>query len=256
MTSLRLPISRIVLILWLSFPVDLRAQNHAGDVPLPQHQPQRRVGFFDYALGKINPDGKDYGGELRSTRTAVVEKSVDDIYFWSNAISLLLLVTVTVLFFLPLRSSDKKEFITAVLLTELWNRSVSDRIELQARTEEFNQLASRYSAESARALVESVPEEDEKKSISKLQRTIDHVAERPSKTGDAGEAARIGTDTLVSLRTASHDVTAVNLQERVVLLQKRIAEMKKVEQNLKEQVNRKDALLDQSERRNRTLKGA
>ena len=253
MTSLRLPISRIVLILWLSFPVALRAQNRAGDAALPKHQPQRRVGFFDYYLGKINPDGKDYGGELRSTRATVVEKSVDDIYFWSNGISLLLLVTVTVLFFLHLRSSNKKEFITAVLLTELWNRSVSDRIELQTRTEEFNQLASRYSAESARALVESVPEEDEKKSISKLQRTIDHVAQRPSKTGDA---ARIGTDTLVALRTASHDVTAVNLQERVVLLQKRIAEMKKVEQNLKEQVNRKDALLDQSERRNRTLKGA
>ena len=50
--------------------------------------PQKRQGFFDYALGKINPRGTDYGASMASTRSAVVEDTIDDLYFWSNAVTL------------------------------------------------------------------------------------------------------------------------------------------------------------------------
>jgi hypothetical protein len=246
----------VAIILFMPITATAGAQSSISSGPLPQHQPQHRAGFLDYALSKINPDAKDYGGDLRADRSALLEGSVDDIYFWSNAISIVLLAMVSVLFCLHLRSSEKKEFIAATLLTEFWNRATSDRIELQARTEEFNQLSSRYSAEAQRSLATSEAQEDDKKSSSRLQRTIDHVIEKPSKASAAREESSSGADLTVRQGVAKHDVTTVHLQERVILLQKRIAEMKKVEQNLKEQVNRKDALLDQSERRNRTLKGA
>ena len=34
----------------------------------------KRQGFFDYALGKINPHGNDYGASMASVRSAIVEK--------------------------------------------------------------------------------------------------------------------------------------------------------------------------------------
>ena len=36
---------------------------------------QKRQGFFDYALGKINPQNKDYGASIESARNAVVENT-------------------------------------------------------------------------------------------------------------------------------------------------------------------------------------
>ena len=53
--------------------------------------PAKRQGFFDYALGKINPHGNDYGASIDSVRNAAVENTIDDLYFWSNAVTLLLL---------------------------------------------------------------------------------------------------------------------------------------------------------------------
>ena len=59
--------------------------------PQPRSPPAKRQGFFDYALGKINPHGNDYGASMESARNAAVENTIDDLYFWSNAVTLLLL---------------------------------------------------------------------------------------------------------------------------------------------------------------------
>ena len=54
--------------------------------PTSQSAPKRQ-GFFDYALGKINPHGIDYGASMESARNAVVENTIDDLYFWSNVVT-------------------------------------------------------------------------------------------------------------------------------------------------------------------------
>ena len=54
--------------------------------PTSQSAPKRQ-GFFDYALGKINPHGIDYGASMESGRNAVVENTIDDLYFWSNVVT-------------------------------------------------------------------------------------------------------------------------------------------------------------------------
>ena len=108
----------------------------------PKHQ-----GFFDYALGKINPHGIDYGASMESGRNAVVENTIDDLYFWSNVVTLLLLSGLVAIVLLQWRAADKREVIAASLIAQLWNGRVSDRIEIERRTQQFNQLVEAHNAD-------------------------------------------------------------------------------------------------------------
>ena len=116
--------------------------------------PQKRQGFFDYALGKINPRDNDYGASMASTRSAMVENSIDDLYFWSNVVTLILLCGLAAIVLLQWRSADKREVIAASLIAQLWNARVSDRIELQRCTEQFNRLVETHNAEVERSLMQ------------------------------------------------------------------------------------------------------
>src|SRR5580698_7894592 len=71
---------------------------------LTQPAPKRQ-GFFDYALGKINPRGNDYGASMASTRSGVVKDTIDDLYFWSNAVTLLMLCGLAALVLLQWRAA-------------------------------------------------------------------------------------------------------------------------------------------------------
>ena len=80
---------------------------------------QKRQGFFDYALGKINPHGIDYGASMESGRNAVVENTIDDLYFWSNVVTLLLLSGLVAIVLLQWCAADKREVIAASLIAQL-----------------------------------------------------------------------------------------------------------------------------------------
>jgi hypothetical protein len=113
--------------------------------PTPDRRQQhRQQGFTDYALGKINEDNRDYGSDLQSARASLVAFTMDDAYFWSNCVSLGLLVTVTGCYLLQLRSSDKKEVIAATLVSQMWNGRVSDKIELDRLTAAYNALIDQH----------------------------------------------------------------------------------------------------------------
>ena len=79
----------------------------------PAPPPAKRQGFFDYALGKINPNGKDYGAEIESRRSGAVANTIDDLYFWSNVLTLLLLTGTCAVVLFQWRSADKREVIAS-----------------------------------------------------------------------------------------------------------------------------------------------
>ncbi len=115
------------------------ASQHTGQLTRRHQQ-----GFADYALGKINPGNADVGNAYQETREQIVHGTVDDLYFWSNCVSLTLLIGVTGFFFLHLRSADKKERVAATLIAQMWNGRVSDKIEIERRTERYNALADEH----------------------------------------------------------------------------------------------------------------
>ena len=117
-----------------------------GRAPSTSDHPatKRPQGFTDYALGKINSDNHNYGSELESARDGLIINTVDDLYFWSNCVTMGLLIAVTGCYLLQLRSSDKKEQIAATLIAQMWNGRVSDKIEIDKRTATYNALVDQH----------------------------------------------------------------------------------------------------------------
>ncbi len=219
----------------------------------PVHRPE---GFFDYAMGKVNPTNRDYGTETQEMRDGFVSHSIDDRYFWSNACTLTLLIGITAFLFLHLRATDKREVICAALIAQLWNGRVSDKMEIERRTGQYNSLVESHNADVERALMSQSPSPTtENQAASKLQRTVEELTEKP--------AVEIGPDRHTSHRVASGTISAkpsganpVGLEQHNLLLERRIEAMKNTEENLKERLNRTTLLLEQERSRNQTLKGA
>jgi hypothetical protein len=245
-------ISPLVLLslLFLS-TVPAQSLSSAPSAP-PSHKQQ---GFFDYVLGKINPEGRDYGASMETARGALVEHTIDDLYFWSNVVTLLLLTGVSALTFLQWRASDKKEAIAAALIAELWNGRVSDRLEIDRRTEQHNRLAEIHNAEVEKALAtKSQPSEQEKDASGNLSRNIRKLAETRAPTGNKGKSPE--PPAVDQIASAVSDGNTADRQQSNLLLQRRIEAMQNNEQNLKQRLNQTTLMLDQERRRNASLKGA
>jgi len=213
----------------------------------PAASPHERQGYFDYVLGKVNPNENDYGASVEAGRDAMVQHTVDDLYFWSNIVTLLLLTGTAAMIFLQWRSADKKEVIAASLIAELWNGRVSDRIELQNRTDKFNRLVEAHNSDVERALaLKSQPSEKGKDGNGSLSRNVRKVTERG--------ATQLSLD--MPKTVEEKDGEPIDLQQSNLLLQRRVEALQNSEQNLKQRLNQTTGLLDQERRRNASLKGA
>jgi hypothetical protein len=231
------------------------AQTQARPSPNPSQPANKKQGFFDYVLGKVNPQGNDYGSSMQAEREAVVEHTIDDLYFWSNVVTLLGLTGTAAIVLLQWRSADKKEVIAASLIAELWNGRVSDRIEIDRRTEQHNRLAETHNAEVERALVlKSRSSEQEKDTAGNLSRGVRKVTETRVPTGNRGKSPEPAV--AEAMPVAAADGAAGDLQQSNVLLQRRVEALENTEQNLKQRLNQATLLLDQERRRNAALKGA
>lgn len=232
-------------------------QDHAAT---PNAQPQkshRTQGFADYTLGKVNPDDTDYGATLNAERGTAVSLTIDDLYFWSNVVALILLSGVTTLFLFHLRAANKKEIIAATLIAQLWNGRVSDRTEIERRTEQYNNLVDEHNEMVERELMTKAPEADsETKPATSLNRTVGEITDalRPENRS----APRTSFEPMPSgaKEASANGIEVVRLQQENVLLEHRVEAMRNTEQNLKERLNQTTSLLDQERRRNQALKGA
>jgi hypothetical protein len=206
----------------------------------------KRQGFFAYVLGKINPQDKDYGVTIESARHSLEEHTIDDLYFWSNVVTLVFFSGLAAVVFLQWRAMDKRELIAASLIAQLWNGRISDRIEIERRTEQFNQLVETHNADVERSLAQRA-----------------NSPERENGTpANLARSVRDLTDATVSRGTPSDPVStpatgalAVD-QQNVLLLQRRVEALQNSERNLKQRLNQTTALLDEERRRNSSLKGA
>ena len=229
----------------LSLPSIGQTPNRPG--PSAPRPPAKHQGFFDYALGKINPRGNDYGATLESKRNAIVGNTIDDLYFWSNVATLLMLSGLVGIVLLEWRASDKHEVIAASLIAQLWNGRVSDRIEIERRTEQFNQLVEAHNADVERTLSQkSQPSEQETEAAGSLTRSVRKLTQSKGAPPESAE----------KFATTAPDAGAASLQQSNLLLQRRVEALQNSEQNLKQRLNQTTVLLDQERRRNATLKGA
>jgi hypothetical protein len=231
------------------------AQTQSQAAPAPQGSPHKQQSFFDYVLGKVNPSGNDYGASMQAGRDALVTNTVDDLYFWSNALTLLLLSGSVTIVLLQWRSEAKREIVAAALVAELWNGRVSDRVELERRTKQFNQLVAAHNAEIEKALaLKQQPSEQDRQVTGNLNRGVRKLTENSSMTGQTGASPEPTAAGIAVV--AAPETNIAGLQQSNLLLQRRVEAMQNTEQNLKQRLNQTTALLEQERRRNGTLKGA
>jgi hypothetical protein len=244
----------LVFVALIHIPVGLQGQDQAAASYHAAHKPQ---GFADYALGKINPNDTDYGATLDTARGATVTHTMDDLYFWSNVVALILLSGVTTAFLFHLRAADKKEITAATLIAQLWNGRVSDRIDIERRTEQYNSLVDEHNAVVERELMaRSQPAPSEDSDATDLKRSVENLDTRAK----AGTLPALAESTIYPVgcpsNTSMPATEALSQQQRTVLLERRIEAMRNTEQNLKERLNQTSALLEQERQRNQVLKGA
>jgi hypothetical protein len=237
-------------------PTVLPGQDHTTAGPGTQHTTHKSQGFVDYALGKINPNDTDYGTALDTARDATVEHTLDDLYFWSNVVALILLSGLTTVFLFHLRAADKKEIIAATMIAQLWNGRMSDRTEIERRTDQYNNLVDEHNAVVERELMaRSQPTPGEDHGATDLKRSVENLDSRakagtlPASAGSQNRLDAAPSDTPAATAALSH-------QQRTVLLERRIEAMGNTEKNLKERLNQTSALLEQERQRNQALKGA
>jgi hypothetical protein len=215
-----------------------------------RHRPE---GFLDYALGKINPNGTDYGALVREDRESVVRHTIDDLYFWSNVVTLMLLTGIVALVLFQSRSAEKREMIAASLIAQLWNGRVSDRLEIERRTEEFNQLVAAHNAETERSLALKSDSE----APTDLKRTVETLERRGTRTGTRATTNITGAAGSESPDAqASDDATTYGLQQRNTLLERQVEALRNTEANLRRRLNDTMAQVEQERSCNQNLKGA
>jgi hypothetical protein len=232
-------------------------QDNAAAAPAYQHATHKPQGFAGYELGKINPNDTDYGAALNAARCTAVKHTIDDLYFWSNVVALILLSGVTTVFLFHLRAADKKEIIAATLIAQLWNGRVSDRTEIERRTEQYNSLVDEHNAVVERELMaRSQPASSEDQGATDLKRSVANLDGRVKAGTLPASAVSQNRLDIAPSDTAIPASASLNQQQRAVLLERRIEAMGNTEKNLKERLNQTSALLDQERQRNQALKGA
>ena len=233
------------------------SQERSARTGMPPHPMRQSRGFFDYVLGQINPDGKDYGATADDIRGDTVRNTLDDLYFWSNLFTLGILAGVSTALYLQLCASQKKETICVALITQLYNGRVSDRMEIDRRTAHYNQLVERHNADIEQSLLaQSRAQGVEESTSTKIKRNAEKLEMRkigPSaltlpEHSEAGPTPSGGTE---APRTSPPET-----QEGALLLERRLEAMRNTEQNLRERLNQTTFQLEQERQRNATLKGA
>jgi hypothetical protein len=234
-----------IAILLGSLHVQLQGQTLSRPATVTTQSGARRQGFFDYVLGKVNPQNKDYGAALERGRNTIVEHSIDDLYFWSNVVSLILLTATTGVIFLQWRAMDKRELIAATLIAQLWNGRVSDRIVEVHNAEVERTLAAK-----------SQPTDSSEHADAELKRTVEGLDKRQAKVGATFDDGAMNH--ALSAAPDNQDVqkTIAGLNERKTTLERQVEAFRNTEANLRKRLSDTMAQLEQERNRNRTLKGA
>ena len=247
----------VIVLLFSAIAPALVAQTQTVQLQKAAQTARQRQGFIDYALGKINPTNTDYGAAMAEGRTELVGHTIDDLYFWSNLLTLGLLVCAAGIIYFEWRSAAKKEIVAATIIAELWNGRVSDRIEIVRRTEQFNQLVELHNAEVERALMaKQQPNQAAEAETADLKGTVQALARRASVSNE--DTAEISSDVH---NTSPADPTlagnrVMSVQQQVQLLKNSLEATRNSERNLRERLNQVNTQLDEERKRNRTPKGA
>jgi hypothetical protein len=243
--KVRIPAAILCMLMALGGSPERALSEPAGQTLGPGSAPGRPNRVDDLS-GRINPSDRDYGTIFAARRRALVVNSIEDLYFWSNVVTLLVLCALALIVLFEWRAMDRREVIASCLIARLWNGRVSDRIEIERRTEQFNRLAAVHNARVEQTLVRSSRTAMKQEAASTdLRQAVDGLRERTPDVDSGGNRA-----------TADRDASVTRLKQRNLLLERQVEAMRNTETNLRKRLEDATIQLEHEQGRNRALNGA
>jgi hypothetical protein len=141
-----------------------------------------RGGIWDNALGKVNPENKDYGAQLDQWRKVVVGETIHNLVFWTAIIlgSSLLLSLLFIYWLIGDRA--RRLEITVNILTQTANAYIDAGDHALDAIERHNQLANDYNA-----MAEKLAALEHQKE--KNQKQVERESGRPTEEGAAATSS-------------------------------------------------------------------
>jgi len=223
---------------------------------------QPKDGFIDFTLKRINASDKDYGQWIADERRILLDRTIENGYFWSNVVTLGMLGGLYIIIVYQHRQRTRGEWMAAETLAQCEHA-------LTRATAQVNDATKRN-----HALMEAVAVAKESALRSQpISEALDHVPMRQTRSRAANTlatptaepknvAAKSGIDHSTMVATVPEAGVQiglfkpeVDLISKVNSLQQQLSRSKQLENELRRQLNEAGRKLQAEQEKNRNLKG-
>ena len=229
-----------------------------GDLAKPQDS------FLDFMLKRINPSDTDYGKSLAESRTALIDETVRNAYFWSNIVALGVL---GFLFFLVLhqhKTQTKREWAVAEIIGQLEQNLNRSRAQVFEATRKNRELAEALDAlkESASRSAALALESTDNTGVATAKPRPPNIQRTPATTAKANLSKSLngtvtptsaGKEPIGQIRLFTPDADFVM---KLNSLEQQLAQSREDNKQLRRRVADGDRKREAEQEKNRQLKGA
>lgn len=257
---LRITILMLLMTAW-ALPSAAQTDSSRYDPGFHHAASKPKDSFLDFTLNRINSADTDYGRCLSEARAAALDKTIRSAYFWSNVVSLSLLIWLFTILVLERHRRVRFETGAAAMLAQ-WEHSAARSAAQLAEAFEKNQQMKHGLAQPASASPASAgsPPVSRKAAVKPAEKT---VAASPSHAPDAATSAQAkGTNggfKNATVTTQPDDQIGLfrpdaNLLMRVNAVEQQLARSDDEKKELRRQLNDTLRRLEAEQDRNRRLK--
>lgn len=197
--------------------------------PTPGGHAVQRKSFVESTLSRINPQDSDYGQHIEEVRRIAIESTLDNYYFWSNAVATVVSVMLFVFLLYQLKLRRHMIFSTAEVVTSYHNQLAVAEAQLSKVSTRYAKLRTEMEQEKEPALTLKAPS-------SRPQRAA---------SGDGKEPARDPMPT-----------TEKQLRDDNTKLKQQLGSANETITSLRQQVSTLSRRLEEEQQKNRRLSGA
>jgi hypothetical protein len=254
-----------VLLVVSLIPLSVAQSRQYRYDPAPgQRSSKAQDSFLDFTLKRINPTDTDYGKRLAERRTLVFEETIKKNYFWSNIVTLSLLVGLFIIIVYQHRIRTKREWASAEVLVQFELSLFRANAQLDEATKKNHQLTETLAAlrESAlrfpfQAAASAAPSAS---SSAKTRNTTVPVmaamlpnSDSPKPANARASGTRTAPQSADQMRLFTLDA---DLIVKVNSLAQQLAHSQDDNKQLRRRIADGDRRLEAEQQRNRQLKGA
>lgn len=176
---------------------------------------KKQPGSVETALGKLNPENKDYACAIDSVRVAAIEETIDNILWWTNLVLVTLFSFACLYIYWLWHEREVRLNISADIVAQLWNSHVGSRAKAMETIGLYNDLMRRFNAQTVAIAVAQKEDAAKVTKEAKKKKTENEPADKllaapagaPSAEKNAQlnllpvEAEQVNAEVLVASRT-------------------------------------------------------